>query len=384
MNFFSPRVDLGVLARIHTIELPGRKAKKWAPNSIRFIHPPMGKCLRLRLSVWKFGNGMDLSLRSIHISHVRISTPNCSKNWRLQTPWFGHILVQASECQGCCRAVGPWQSAAGWPACWPRWWLQSPDAPLGDVGSAPRSRRCQSQGCTNTPPYRHLQNTKLEDFFATRCDAQLYSQSISKHSKHLATWNQTNNPGVLDRFHQFLTSSCEFLGQDFKTHLDSLPGPSAAWLRVPSHERPPSWQWLVGPPRKSSEISWNSSESKPSWNEPIVSTQPGTVLWVEQSRPFSAKVLPCSSPTIWISKCRALLTIFIRKMGEPGTSVKTLVKATLSSCHKSLDSTPVRLLPSVGSLFWRVQIRIVKNLCVQNVVPCKKSGSLQISRLNAF
>lgn len=55
------------------------------------------------------------------------------------------------------------------------------------------------------------------------------------------------------------------------------------------------------------------------------------VLCVEQSRPFNAKVFPYSSPTIWISKCRAFDTIFIKKMGEPGTSVKTLVKATLSS-----------------------------------------------------
>mmetsp|Transcript_32470 Transcript_32470/g.75831 ORF Transcript_32470/g.75831 Transcript_32470/m.75831 type:complete len:217 (-) Transcript_32470:321-971(-) len=53
--------------------------------------------------------------------------------------------------------------------------------------------------------------------------------------------------------------------------------------------------------------------------------------WVEQSRPFSARVLPYSSPKIWISKWRAFETIRIKKMGEPGTSVLTFVKATFSS-----------------------------------------------------
>eukprot|EP00959_Pyramimonas_sp_CCMP1952_P343495 7195001-Pyramimonas_sp.AAC.1 len=44
---------------------------------------------------------------------------------------------------------------------------------------------------------------------------------------------------------------------------------------------------------------------------------------VEQSRPESATVWPCSSPTICTSRWRMLLISFIKNTGDPGTSART-------------------------------------------------------------
>mmetsp|Transcript_25830 Transcript_25830/g.66981 ORF Transcript_25830/g.66981 Transcript_25830/m.66981 type:complete len:236 (-) Transcript_25830:565-1272(-) len=53
--------------------------------------------------------------------------------------------------------------------------------------------------------------------------------------------------------------------------------------------------------------------------------------WVEQSRPFSATALPCSSPTTWTSKCLAPVMSCMTKMGEPGCSFSTCGNAALNS-----------------------------------------------------